>query len=443
MKFLKSVYLSTRTFILAAAIAMLFVLAYVYPFFFPLAQLVLVFAVAILFYDLFLLYRGNSRVLASRQCAARFSNGDENEVEIILENRYSVEIRVNVIDEIPFQFQRRDVLFRAELKPNETKIIRYNLRPVKRGVYQFGTIRVFVSSSVGLATRRFDCDQPVEVKVYPSFLQIHRYELMAISNHLSELGIKKVRKIGHNIEFEHIKEYVKGDDFRTINWKATARKSNLMVNLYQDEKSQQVYSLIDKGRMMQMPFEGMTLLDYAINSSLIFSNIAIKKEDRAGIITFEKAFDGYLSADKKRGQLHLILDFLYNQTTTFAETDYSNMYVQLKHRIRKRSLLMLYTNFESIHSLDRQLPYLKKLARAHLLVVVFFENTELNKLINSTPNNTLDVYNKLIAEQFAHEKIRIVKTLNTYGIQAILTRPQELSVKVINKYIELKARQLI
>jgi uncharacterized protein (DUF58 family) len=266
---------------------------------------------------------------------------------------------------------------------------------------------------------------------------------MAISNRLTDIGIKKVRKIGHNIEFEHIKEYVQGDDFRTINWKATARKSDLMVNLYQDEKSQNVYSLIDKGRLMRMPFEGLSLLDYAINSSLVFSNIAIKKEDKAGILTFEKSLDGYLPADKKRNQMHLILDFLYNQNTSFGETDYAALYVQLKHRLHKRSLLMLYTNFESIHSLDRQLPYLQKLAKGHLLVVIFFENTELGQLIGGKPKDTPGVYQKVIAEQFAFEKIQIVKTLRSRGIQSILTKPQELSVKVINKYIELKARQLI
>jgi uncharacterized protein (DUF58 family) len=317
------------------------------------------------------------------------------------------------------------------------------LRPVARGVYQFGIIRVFVSTGIGLVHRKFNCDQPKSVKVYPSFLQIRKYELMAISNRLTDIGIKKVRKIGHNIEFEHIKEYVQGDDFRTINWKATARKSDLMVNMYQDEKSQNVYSLIDKGRMMQMPFEGMSLLDYAINSSLVFSNIAIKKEDKAGVLTFEKSLDGYLPAEKNRNQMHLILDFLYNQSTAFGETDYSAVYVQLKHRLRKRSLLMLYTNFESIHSLGRQLPYLQKLAKGHLLVVIFFENTELSRLIHDKPKDTPGVYQKVIAEQFAFEKIQIVKTLRMYGIQTILTKPQELSVKVINKYIELKARQLI
>jgi uncharacterized protein (DUF58 family) len=439
----KSLYFTNRVFVSAFAVIILFVLAYMIPFFYLIAQLGLVLTVAALIYDIFLLYASGKSVIATRLCAHRFSNGDENEVQIIAENKYSISVNVSIIDEIPFQFQRRDIHFDASIKAGESSVIRYHLRPVERGVYSFGLLRVYVMTGIGMAKRRFNCDTPKDIKVYPSFLQIRKYELMAISNHLTELGIKKVRKIGHNIEFEHIKEYVKGDDFRTVNWKATARKNELMVNLYQDEKSQNVYSLIDKGRMMKMPFEGMSLLDYAINSSLIFSKIAIKKEDKAGIMTFEKSFDGYLPADKKRHQMHLILDFLYNQSTTFGETDYSSLYVQLKHRLKRRSLLMLYTNFESIHSLDRQLPYFIKLAKSHLLVVIFFENTELNRLMHEQPGNTLEVYQKVMAEQFAFEKSQIVNTLRKHGIQTILTKPADLSIMVINKYIELKARQMI
>src|SRR5690606_19457681 len=141
------------------------------------------------------------------------------------------------------------------------------------------------------------------VKVYPGFLQVRKYELLAIHNRLHELGIKKIRKIGHNMEFEQVREYVPGDDIRTLNWKATARHATYMVNQYQDEKSQQVYCLIDKGRVMQMPFEGMTLLDYAINSTLIFSNVAIKKDDKAGYLTFTNRIGNFLPADKRKNQM--------------------------------------------------------------------------------------------------------------------------------------------
>ncbi|MEJ2617906.1 MAG: DUF58 domain-containing protein [Ignavibacteriaceae bacterium] len=161
--------------------------------------------------------------------------------------------------------------------PGENKIISYNLKPVKRGEYNFGSINLFVSSPLKLVLRKFRFSGDKIIPVYPSYIQMRKYELFAISNRLSDVGIKRIRRIGHSTEFEQIKEYVIGDDYRTVNWKATARKNELMVNNYQDEKSQQVYNVIDMGRTMKMPFNGMSLLDYAINTSLVISNIALHK----------------------------------------------------------------------------------------------------------------------------------------------------------------------
>jgi uncharacterized protein (DUF58 family) len=281
------------------------------------------------------------------------------------------------------------------------------------------------------------------VPVYPAFLQMRRYELMAISNRLTEAGIKKIRRIGHNLEFELVREYVAGDDVRTINWKATARKVQLMVNQYQDERSQNVYSLIDKSRVMEMPFQGMTLLDYAINASLVMSNIALRKSDKAGLLTFQDKVNTFLPASRSNRQLATILEVLYNQKTSFREADFSAVYSQVRSKINQRSLLLLFTNFESIYGMERQLPFLRSLARYHLLVVIFFENTELNTLISQPARSTREIYHKSIAEKFALDKKLIVKTLTQNGIHTILTSPEKLTVNTLNKYLELKARGYI
>ena len=272
---------------------------------------------------------------------------------------------------------------------------------------------------------------------------MRKFELLAISNNLTMQGVKKIRRLGHNMEFEQIKEYVPGDDFRTINWKATARKAQLMVNNYQDEKSQQVYSLVDKGRVMQMPFEGMSLLDYAINATLAISNIAMRKGDKAGLITFQHKLGTVLPASKRNKQMELILETLYNQKTAYKETDFSRLFVNIQKRINQRSLLLLYTNFESMAALDRQLPFLKSLGKRHVLVVIFFRNTELKALLESEPKSLKDIYHKTIAEKFDFEKRLIVKELRKNGIYSVLTTPQNLTVDTINKYLELKARGLI
>jgi uncharacterized protein (DUF58 family) len=245
------------------------------------------------------------------------------------------------------------------------------------------------------------------------------------------------------MEFEQIKEYVRGDDYRTINWKATARKGDLMVNNFTDERSQQIYCLINKGRVMKMPFNGLTLLDYAVNASLVLSNVALVKQDKAGLITFEKNLDTFLLADKKTTQMNLILESLYKQKTDFLEPDFEKLYSVIRNRITNRSLLVLFTNFESLESLEREMTALKKIAKYHLLLVIFFENTELKSLMESKTSTMEEIYIKTIAEKFAYEKKLMVKELHKNGIPSILTTPENLTVNTVNKYLEMKTRMSI
>jgi uncharacterized protein (DUF58 family) len=436
-------YLTTRLFILLAAITFLFVGGYFFSMLLAAAKAALYAAVVLTAVDLLLLYRTSKGVTARRELADRLSNGDDNEVKIHLANFYGFRAGATVIDEIPFQFQRRDFVLKTALPAGTAKSLAYSLRPVERGEYHFGAINVYISSPLGLATRRFTHEQARRVPVYPSYLQMRRYELYAISNRLTEAGIKKVRRLGHTLEFEQIREYVAGDDYRTINWKAAARKAELMVNQYEDEKSQQVYAAIDMGRVMKMPFAGMSLLDYAINASLVISNIAIHKQDKAGIITFSNMLGTVLPADRKATQMARILEILYNQETRYPESNCEALFAALKHKIRQRSLVLLFTNFETLSSLQRQLPYLRSIAGSHLLVAIFFENTELAQLLENAAATTEQIYLKTIAEKFAFEKRQIVKELQRFGIHAILTAPPQLTVNTINKYLELKARGLI
>jgi uncharacterized protein (DUF58 family) len=443
VNFLRTLYLAPRLFIALGACCFLFLLGYFFPVWLVVAKLGLLAISLLLLVDLLLLYRVRQGLVARRDAPEKLSNGDENEIPLHIENRYRLPLRVRIIDEIPFQFQLRDFSLDLRLDAGAKKSITYRLRPVRRGEYEFGALNAYASTPIRLVSRRYRFSEGKIVPVYPSFIQMRRYELLAISNRLAEAGIKKVRKIGHTLEFDQIREHVRGDDYRTINWKATARKNTFMVNQYEDEKSQQVYSIIDKGRVMKMPFEGMSLLDYAINASLVLSNIAIYKQDKAGLITFAERVGTLLPADRKKSQMHRIIETLYNQETNFLESSYEALYGQIKQKIRQRSLLFLYTNFETLSSLQRQLPYFRAIARDHLLVVVFFENTELKQLLQASAGTTEEIYRKAIAEKFAFEKKRIVRELATQGILSILTPPQNLTVNTINKYFELKARRAI
>lgn len=381
-------------------------------------------------------------VTAARQCSLRFSNGDENPVSIQAQNNYPFAVKLRIIDEIPHIFQRRDLNFAMRLRAGEEGTVDYTLRPTKRGVYGFGNIRAFVTSPIGLVQRRFTCGEPTDVAVYPSYLMLNKYEFLAISNNLTEMGIKRIRRVGNNTEFEQIKSYVQGDDYRLINWKASARTHQLMVNVYTDERSQQIINVIDKGRIMQQAFAGMTILDYAINASLVLSYVALHRDDKAGIITFADEFSDFVKPDRGPSQMNDILECLYRQTTNFAESDYSTLVVNTNHLVGQRSLLVLYTNFFDYTSMLRQLPYLRQLNNRHRLLVVFFIDEERRDFINQQPHSIKDYYEHAIAAKIDNEQTLIINTLRQYGIHSLLTSPQNLSVNVINRYLEMKSRQL-
>lgn len=418
-----------------------------FAFFFPWFEIVpeLLFGALVLLIviDISMLYRVSNGVFAKRHAPERLSNNDDNELGIYIENWYPFNINAGIIDEIPFQFQKRDIWFTTFLKPGQRKRINYILRPTRRGEYEFGYIRIYVTSPVGMIRRRYNFSQGETLAVYPSFLQMRKYELMAISNQLSEIGVKKIRRLGHSLEFEQVKNYVQGDDYRTINWKATARHGNLMTNSYTDEKSQHVYSIIDKSRVMKMPFEGLSLLDYAINASLVLSKVALLKEDKAGLITVAEKIGTIIPADRRPTQINKILEVLYKEKTRYLETNMELLYATIRNVIKQRSLVVFFTNYESMSALNRQLPFLKRIAKFHLLLVVFFENTELKKVSEKIAEDVEDIYIKTIAEKFAYDKKLIVKELAKYNIQSILTPPENLTINTINRYLELKARQKI
>lgn len=438
-----SFYLNRVVYYAGFSAAALFMLSYMIPVLFTVASILLVCTAISVLLDTILLYQKKSGILASRTTPERLSNGDDNKILLEFQNQYDFKISCNVIDELPVQFQERNWRRELVLPAKESGTLTYIIKPQERGEYHFGDINVFVEGPLRLIKRRYIFKNEQRVKVYPSYIQMRRYQLIAVGNMLQQTGVKKMRKLGHSLEFEQIKEYVPGDDYRTINWKATARHGGMMVNNYTDERSQQIYCVINKGRVMKMPFEGLTLLDYAINAALVLSNVALQKQDKAGLITFAQNLDTFIPADKKPTQISQILETLYKQKTNFLEPDFEKLFSVVRNRITHRSLLILFTNFESVESLERELPSLKRLAHYHLLMVVFFENTELKQLVEGKLTTIEDIYIKTIAEKYRYEKQLIAKELQKHGIISVLTSPQNLTVNSLNKYLELKNRSSI
>ncbi len=440
---MKSLYLKNRLFLFLLLIAIGFAFSFGWSPLYPIFKVLLYLLFALVAVDILILFLRKQVIHVHRQLADTLSLGDENSVSLSVSSSYSIPLAIEVIDELPYQLQRRDSGFRFLLAPGGTKTFQYSIKPTERGLYKFGNVNVYVSSVLGLVERRYAVEESKEIAVYPSVLQMRKHDFQVFTKSSQNQGVKKMRRLGNTNEFEQIKDYVKGDNYRHINWKATSRRNKLMVNQYQDEKSQQVYCVIDKSRTMKMPFDGLTLLDHAINSTLVMSNIALKKGDKAGVITFSDKIGAQVKASRNATHLNKVMEVLYNQKTQFLEANYELLYQSIKRTVRGRSLLIMYLNFESFYSLQRALPILRRLNKAYLIVVVFFENTEISKATEMQGKTVSDIYLQTFAQKFTNDKKRMVHELRKFGIQSILSKPEELSVNTINKYLELKSRGMI
>jgi uncharacterized protein (DUF58 family) len=443
MQYLRAIFPGSRLLAVGFGLAALAAIGHFISPAYALAWLGLGLLMGLLLMDAFLLFRLRKGLEAERILGERLSNGDDNPILVRLYSHYPYRLQARVYDELPALLQKRDLKLNAELEPGKTAELLYELHPTRRGIHSFGKLLVYLESPLVLIRRRYSFPLQQDVAVYPSFLQMRQYELLAFAPRPYESGLKKIRRLGQHTEFEQIKEYVAGDDYRTVNWKATARRGQLMVNTFQEEKAQPLYCFIDKGRLMYMPFQGLSLLDYAINASLAISKIALRKGDKVGLATYEDKPGVFITALNQSRQMQRLQEALYHLDTAFQDSDLSRLLIESRRHLSHRSLILLFTNFESVEGMRRQLPYLKQMARRHLVVVIFFENTELSADLLQPARDLHAVYTQGISEMLVHEKWQIVQELQRHGLHALLTPPEKLTLSVLNKYLELKARALI
>ena len=440
---MRSLFLSQRFYGGLASLIILFFLGFSLEFLFPIAQVFLILFASVFAIDLWLMYKTKNPVTVERSIPELLSLADKNEIKLQLSNSYTFNIQVFIIDELPYQLQERDFEMEAYIEAYKNLTVTYQIFPDERGEYQFGNVNIFAIGFIGLVKRQIKCSEPMMAKVYPSVVQMKNLELLALSRISTLEGVKKMRRIGHNYEFEQIKTYTHGDDIRSINWKSTGKRHHLMVNQFQDERAQQVYLVIDKSRSMELRFNEVRYLDYAINSALVMANIALKKYDKAGLITFSNKIGASIKAERSKIQLRRILEQLYREKPSEKEADYDLLMRITRKMLFGRSLLLLYSNFESEYSLDRIIPYLRRLNKLHLLVVIFFEDSEIAEFATESRNNTNQIYHQVLAGSYLTNKRKMKARLQKLGIQTILTTPEKLSIDTLNKYLELKSRGLI
>ena len=436
---LSELYLADRFFVALGTATVVSVLGFWFGPLFYLAVALAASLTCLTLYDVYLLYRVAGQVSGERTPPQVLSLGDELPVKVTVRNGGDTSLLVVLTDELPEQLQVRNQLLSLPLPAGSQTEQQYPIRPVTRGVYRFGNLNVFLRTTWKLAERRLVIPQAQEVAVYPSIVQMRQFRLSARAD-VPTGGRRQPRPVTTSYAFDQIKEYVKGDDLRSVNWKATARRGQVMVNQYEAERAQPIYSIIDKGRTMLMPFGSLSLLDHAINASLALSQVILDRRDRAGLITFSDKLGDVVPADGKPDQLRRLMEILYRQQEREGESDYDLLYYATRRFLPGRSLLLLFTNFESNYALDRVLPVLKRISRNHSLIVVLFENTEVTELLDAATPDVATVYRKSTARRYLQERQLMALRLRRHGIRVLLTPPRELTGRTIQEYLETKRR---
>lgn len=386
------------------------------------------------------LARPVSFIEVQRRHNNRLSLGAENKVTLTLSTRHTRPLAFTLRDEPPWQFEVSELMLEGRLAPGESWEGSYTVRPLRRGDYRFGAINIRWEGPLGLVLRQGELPAEKDVKVYPDLLGVRRYSLLLQRNQLQEMGLRQSRLVGQGTEFERLREYRPDDDYRRINWKATARRWRPITVAYQTERSQNIMVVLDTGRMMQSPVGRMAKLDYAINATLLLSYVAVGVGDKVGLLTFAQDVQHYVAPRQGRGQFYRILDQLYAVEAQPVEPDYHKGLGYLAHKQRRRALIILFTDITGGYSMELLVQHVRLLARQSLPLVVTIRDPEIHEMARRYPVDTAGMYERVAAGQLLRERLTVLERLRRRGVETLDTPANQLSLDVISRYLDLKRR---
>ena len=376
----------------------------------------------------------------TRQHDTKLSLGAENPIRISLRNRSWRGTSFTVRDEAPEQFKIETRTMDGQIAPRVTWEYVYHVRPLRRGDYQFGDLSLRWVGPLGLVIRQAKVAAKEPVKVYPNLLDVRRYDLLLKRNRLQEMGLRTTRQFGEGTEFERLREYLPDDEYRRIDWKATARRNFPVTTEYQTERSQQVIAVLDTGRMMQSPVADIAKLDYVVNAVLLLTYVATGKGDRVGMLSFADDVQHYLSPRQGRGQFYRMLELLYAVEPQPVEPDYRKALAYLAVKQRRRALVVVFTDLTGGASLNSLVAQMSMLARSSLPLLVTISDPDVVNASQMKPNDSLGVYQRAAASQLLDERRVVLDSLRQRGVLTLDVPANQLSMSVINRYLELKGR---
>ncbi len=355
----------------------------------------------------------------------------------------SAPLTVEVRDDVPNEIVARPESATVTLNPHSRTSVTYEFRPERRGAYTWRSVYCRTTSLLGLWRKMFKLPVESVVHVYPDMKQIAEYAVLARTNRLSLIGVRRTRRTGQDNEFEQLRDYTLDDNYKFIDWRATARRNKLTVRDYQVNQSQRLIFLVDCGRMMANERDGLTLLDYSLNSLLMLGYVALSQGDSVGMLCFSDQIHSYVPPRGGPAQMNRLLHASFDRFPQLVESRYDQAFLHLATHCRKRTLVIMVTNVIDEVNADQVREYLKAAAGRHLAVGVFLKDHRLFDPLDHEATSPRDLFRQAAAAQIATWRHQVLTDLTHQGVRALDVFPEQMTAPLINQYLDVKARHLL
>lgn len=391
-----------------------------------------------------LLIPRRKRLSATRACDPIFSINYPHRVTLDIALRPGLinRLRARVFDEADDEMEASEMAHDTTLARGLNRF-KYRLRIRQRGRFRLERAYLTCYSPLGLCRRVLKLPCATDIRVYPDLKKVSRYVLLARQSHLGMMGIRRARRGGGDNEFERLREYQRDDEFRHIDWKASARQDRLIVRTYQLNQNQTIIFLLDCGRMMTAEFQGYQLLDVAINSALLLARVALGQGDRVGLLAFAGRVARYVAPAQGIGHHRRLIQASFDLFARHEESNFDLAFTYLNRVNRKRSLVCLITNVIDEMNARMMHSYLGTLSGRHLPMAVLLKQHELTDLLDEPPASRSALFTQAAAADFLLWKEKVIQDLKNRGVLALEAYPEELDTALINQYLMLKARKLL
>lgn len=379
----------------------------------------------------------------TRETAKIASLRKSQQVTITLSNNSWRRFLVQLKDDVPEGFTAEPEDFNLFVRGRSRTFLHYELTSQQRGAFKLEDIFVRVKGRLGLWRRHLTFQHESVVNVYPDMKQLAEYALLARTNRLSLMGVRRTRKIGQDNEFERLRDYTLDDNYKFIDWRSTARRNKLTVKDFQTSQSQRIIFMLDCGRMMTNLYNGISLLDYSINALLMLSYVALKEGDSVGLLCFSDEVHTYVPPRGGHGQMNHLLHATFDRFPTLVESRYNQAFRYLSTHCKKRSMVVLLTNVIDEVNSKQVTQYLASAVGRHLPVGVLMRDRRIFAAAEQPNPTGKALYNAAAAAELLMWRHQVLVDIEHQGALMLDLFPEDLTAGLVNKYLEVKARHLL